>query len=335
MNKKKLSLFIASFLIVAKFYGQQTTTPIHIDFDKTDENDSVFLYVSTDSTAKPGSLMVVVSSSQINLPDTSFYPVIHTNSSIIFLVPKDFRTGTLSVQIYFYPKIFEVHGKVSGRTKKNPVNAILITDNKQFYNKQLKLNEDNEFTMPGLVFEKKASLVFNYAKSSESKIHPDVSISQVPVVSDFKNLIFSKTISFSPVAGNNIDTSKQVPNIVKPVITTPVDKKYKVMGNVTVTTRKKSQAEKFDEEYASEMFRSIGEKIINCLDNDNIISFPDCISYLRTQIPGVTIGIDKFGESYMQWRGHETHAFYIDEMEVDIDQVLSISTAIFSGRRKW
>jgi len=322
MKNKSFFLFIVCCLCATTFYGQQRASPVTISFEKSPANDTIWLYISAVPNTKPGTLMVVAASSQINSFDTSYYPVIDTASTVSLAIPPDFRTGLLQLRAYFYPKIFEVTGKVLSKTKKKPVNALLITANQRIYNKTLNLSDDNTFALPGLVFEKQGSLIFNYA-AKEEKDHPDVSITQIPTAADFSNIVLDQRFIFTAAADTTMKGKavRRVPVIVKMDST----KKYKVLENVTVTGRRKSQAEKFNEQYSTDLFKSADEKVIDCLDNSNILSFPDCISYLRTQIPGVSIGIDKFGDSYMQWRGHETKAFYIDEIPVDIDQLLAIS----------
>jgi len=320
MKNKSLFLLIVCCLCATTFYGQQTGS-VTISSEKSAANDTIWLSIVASPNTKPGTLMVVAASSQINAFDTSYYPVIDSASTVALAVPPDFRTGLLQLRAYFYPKIFEVTGKVLSKTKKKPVNALLITANQRIYNKTLDLTEDNRFALPGLVFEKQGSLIFNYTAKDE-KDHPDVSIEQIPTTADFSDMVLDQRFVFSPQTDT---TTKGKPVRVPVIVKRDSTKKYKVLENVTVTGKRKSGADKFNDAYVSDLFKSADEKVINCIDNSNILSFPDCISYLRTQIPGVSIGIDKFGENYMQWRGHETKAFYIDEIPVDIDQLLAIN----------
>jgi hypothetical protein len=331
MKNKSIVFFCICCLIATKFYGQQKpSTSINVRYEKNSTNDSVWISVSTPITTKPGTLMLVTTASNTVQADTAFFPIVDTASEFILLIPQEYRASTLHVKGLFYPRIFTVTGKVLNKVKNKAINVMLITTGSQkIYNKELKLSDDNEFALPGLVFEKKASVIFSYTSDKKTD-HPDVSIQQAPSAKSFTDSVFFANIPlFVPVANaNNTPVNKTLPvnNSFIPS-SDSTDKKVKLLNSVTVVGKRKTNAQKFNETYSSPMYSDINEKVIDCLDNNNILSYPDCLSYIRSQIPGLRPEIDKFGESILIWRGHETKAFFIDEIAVDIDQLLAVNVA--------
>jgi hypothetical protein len=330
MKCKSLGLLFFFCLVAAKFYGQQNpSNPINVTYEKNNTNDSIWIAVSTPITTKPGTLMLITTASNTTQADTAFFPIVDTASEFILLIPEEYRTSTLQVKGFFYPQIFTVTGKVLNKVKNKAINVMLITGTQKIYNKELKLSDDNKFSLPGLVFEKKASVIFSYTTDKKTD-HPDVNIEQTPSEKKFTETVFSAKIPLAvPVAtANNIPGAKTTPvnNSYIPSADS-TDKKIKLLRSVTVVGKRKTNAEKFNETYTSPMYNDINERVIDCIDNHNILAYPDCLSYIRSQVPGLRPEIDKFGESTLIWRGHVTKAFFIDEIAVDIDQLLAVNVA--------
>lgn len=324
MKNKVLLLILTFGLFVSKFYGQQQLT---VHYDKSVTNDSIWINIVFDSTTKPGTLMLAIKASASSKSDTAYFPIIAPSSDFALLIPEEYRTGYLQLKAFFYPKVFEVSGRVMDKVKNKKVNALVITGSQRIYNKEVELADDNSFLLPSLVFDTKASLIFNYAES-DRKDHPDVMIQQFPTAGTF-SMPFSvdtialfatpatTVISTVPVKSVSVDFSK-IPSIDS-------TDKFKILNSVVVVGKKKSNAEKFNEQYTTAMFQDINERLIDIMDDPSAQSYPDCLSYLQSRVPGLMPSTDKFGESILKWRGHETKAFFIDEIPVDIDQLLSIS----------
>jgi hypothetical protein len=179
MKHKFVFLLLFCCLFATKFYGQQavSSSPIDISYQKSAANDTIWVFAKTSQETKPGTLMLVTTANNALKSDTAFFPIIDTISAFILAIPQEYRTGALQLQAFFYPKIFHVKGKILSKVKNKTINAVLITDNQRIYNKALSLSGDNEFSLPGLVFNTKASLIFNYA-TDDKKNHPDVSINR-------------------------------------------------------------------------------------------------------------------------------------------------------------
>jgi hypothetical protein len=325
MKKKSCYLFLICCLFATKFYGQQQ--PITINYQKGAANDSIWINITTAADTKPGTLMLVTKASVDSKSDTAYFPIINSSSDFILLLPEEYRTGYLQLKAFFYPKVFEVTGKVLDRVKNKKVNALVITGGHHIYNKELQLTDDNSFAMPSLVFDTKASLIFNYAES-DRKDHPDVMIQQFPTAGNFTTPVSIDTIALfvTPTTNNNTPV-KEAPVDFSKIPSNDSTDKFKMLNSVVVVGKKKSNAEKFNELYTTPMFQDINERIVDVMDNPSAQSYPDCLAFIRTQVPGIMPSTDKFGDNVLMWRGHETKAFFIDEIAVDIDQLLSINVA--------
>ena len=262
----------------------------------------------------------------VSVQDTFFLPIFDIVPNFCFVFPATIHDN-LILQARFYPGIFKVSGVVNNGRKKSPIKAILITDNAQVYNKEISLQHGNEFSLPSLVFEKQASLAFNYADDSKWKYHPDITLTVKPTAADFKQEVFSAMIKHVDEAGNEQGTEIAAVNdsIINAVT---VDKKYKELKAVEVAATKKTKIEKFNEEYSTGFFNDGSERVIDCLDNKEILSYPNCISYLQGRVPGFTVTTDaETGEMIAKWRGQKVKAFFIDEIAVDIEQILTLNTS--------
>lgn len=267
--------------------------------------------------------MLVATLENTQLKDTFFIPVIDSLAQYCFVFP-DSINDNLFLRAYFFPGIFRVSGEVNRPKKSSPVEAIFITDNNRVYNKTISLLNDNQFILPALVFEKQASLAFNYVDAKKWKSHPDISIKISPTAVDFKELVYSTEIKRL----NNTTTGKTL-NTLSPDSLDKVknpDSKFKTLKTVEVVGIKKSEIQKFNEEYSTGLFNDGSERVIDCLNNTDILSYPDCISYLQGRVAGLNI-VYNGGEIVVKWRGNTMKAFFIDEISVDIEQITGVNPA--------
>jgi hypothetical protein len=321
---KYLLLFCLLISSVVDF-AQSDRLPVKITIDKTNTGDSIWLAVSINSYTKTSSLMFTASLQNTAVRDTFFLPVIDSVSHYCFVFPSAIHDN-LILRAYFSPGIFKVSGIVKNSGKQPAIKAIVITDNEKVFNKDIGLKNDNSFSLPALVFEKQASLAFNYSDHKRWQTHPDVDIAIKPTIADFKELVFSSAVIRIDEQGNG-QAEKIILNKDSIAIVAKADDKYKVLKDVEVVTSKKSNIEKFNAQYSSGMFNDGSERIIDCLDNNNILSYNNGLNYLQTQMPGLNVSTDESGDMVVKWRGQTMKAFYIDEIAVDIEQVLGVSTS--------
>jgi hypothetical protein len=322
LHKLFILLFI-SLAVSAYSYAQDDNLPVSVHLTKENNNDSLWVTVTINTNPKPGSLMFIASPGNSTSIDTFFLPVIDSSSLFCFVLPPGYKDDLL-LRAYYAPGIFRIAGTVNTKKTQVPVKAILITSNQQFYNKELVLKDNNRFSLPPMVFQGKASLAFNYNyPDKKRRDHPDIVLDNTIASLHFDQQVFSQKLTGLSSQNKNGPTQQDK----RPGTTNPSDSNYKTLNEVKISGVKKTPIEKFNDETSSGFFKDINEKTIDCLTNDNILSFPDCISYLQSQVAGITTATEKFGNTAIKWRGHQMKAFFIDEIPVDIDQVLGMNTA--------
>jgi len=325
MSAKHFCIAILLLLLTDASCAQTEDVPLSIRLTSSPTKDSLWLTVNTEQYQKPSSLMVFATLTNSRLTDTIFLPVVDSESVFCLVVPPGIRDD-LILRGYFFPGVFTISGHLNTRRKQPNIRVILLTDNNAFYNKEIVLNEANEFSLPPMVFEKRATLVFNYPNSDRSKDHPDIVLNSVPYASNFKQLLFIDTIkyhdeTFPLTPGDSLST---IAAIQKAIATSGI---YKTMKEVNVKGKIKTKLEKFDETYSTGVFKDFSERMIDCLEDESILRYGDCISFLQTRVPGLFISRGMNAVVQLKWRGVEVKAFYIDEMQVDIDQLMTVSTS--------
>jgi hypothetical protein len=316
---------LKKFLILTSFVfyycasiAQTNNKIIVVNYEVNTTADTVSLSI-TKNIAKKGTLLVVVTIDELNLSDSLYYPLLDTINYFDLIIPAFYKDNDIKLQALFYPSIFTQKGKVLSKLKDDYINAVLLTDNKRFYTTQIELANNNEFELPKLVFENKATLVFNY-NNAKRKAHPNIAISYSPQPNEFVDTVFIETLK--------LNNKAQVPTAatfkVDTVNTTSKYKKKDLLNEVVVKTKVKSKAEKYNAENSTGMFKEIMERVIDCLDNDDILSYSDCLAYISTRMAGIRLN-NSNGEPNLIWRNKEVKAFFIDEIPVDIEQILSFS----------
>ncbi len=313
------ALILLCLFFTGKLAAQpKNNSPVSLKYEVNAVGDTVLLNVSSDQTK--GSLLIVAGIQALNLKDSFYYPLLDTSNLFVLTIPQKLAGEAISVKAFYYPAIFESSGKVLSKKSNKEIDAILITDNKSIYNRPITADENHNFSLPPMVFEDKASLLFYYA-GDKKQSHPNIELSVRPTASDFTHLIFDDTlfkeqaIKLNNKRVNAIDTANKILQ----------NNHAGLLQSVTVRAVTKTESEKYNEKNSTGVFNDATEKVIDCLDNSDILSFPDCLSYLRVKIPGLLLNIDKFGGSVMTWRGKTVKAFYIDEIPVDMEQILDFN----------
>ena len=318
------AIFLTKILIAALFnifsnalFAQPIKYAIaNITFQNNTSLDTITFTIVKNNDAKMGSLMFVASANTKQIEDTFFFPFIDSLSLFELIVPASLSLNNVAIRVYYHPLVFRIYGKVLGKFYDESINALIITDNKKIFNKVIAVNNEKEFALPALVFEDKASLIFNYTGKNR-KSHPNVSIQQFPLASQFKELLMTDTIVLNNF-GNKTDTKK----IDKTdSVSSGNSPKGKLLQSVTVKTKTKSVIDKFNDENSNGLFKSFDERIFDGITNNQLLAFNDCISFLSSRIAGLQVKKNEFGETVLIWRGQKTNAFYIDEIPVDIEQL--------------
>ncbi len=339
--KNSFFLFFFFSTLHQQVYAQDL--PVSVSCERINDTDTLWLTAKLRQGSKPGSLMIVATVEGMNLADTLYYPLVEYTNHFELVVPESFENNSISIKGYYYPEIFQISGKVNSRKNSKNMLVYLFARNNTIYNKIVTIDTENGFALPKLVFENKASLFFNFVNTKQ-KVKPDISISQFPESKDFTDSVFYTRFDFSSrlLTGIQYDSLKRIGKL--PANAVPVEGKGKELQQIIVTGAKKSKLEKYKEVYTTSPFQDIMEKEYDCLSNDDILSFPDCLSYLAGKVPGLVKAVNQQGQNVLFWRNEQIRAFYIDEMEVDMQQIemldvnsialikLLPSTFIWAGR---
>lgn len=288
--------------------------------DRVPGTDSLWITAQLNQNSKPGSLMVVAKAEDANVVDTMYYPLISVVNNFLLVLPEAYTNNSVTVKAFYYPGIFQITGVVHNRKPAAEMLVFLFARNNTIYNKIVDINDGKGFILPRLIFENKASLFFNYA-DSKHKQKPDISIKQFPAAADFKDSVLSAKFDFKALlfTSDKYDSLKAAGKL--PAGAVRVEGKGKELQQIVVTGNRKTKLEKFKDEYVTPRFSDIMEKEYDCLTNDDILHFPNCIMYLQSKVPNLMLGNDAEGGQALFWRNEKIRAYYIDEIEVDFTQL--------------
>ena len=162
---------------------------------------------------------------------------------------------------------------------------------------------------------------------TKRKQKPDITIQLLPKPKDYDS-VTSTVFNFAAnlFTSAEYDSLKLInklpPNAIR------VEGKGKELQQIVVTGKRKTQLEKYKEQYTSGLFESIMEREYNFLENDDILTSINCLQYLLQRSPGLSMATDpSTGQQAIYWRKEKIKAYFIDEMEVDIDQMLMLDVS--------
>lgn len=319
MYSKKLLVLFSLFAFLQNVKAQDSMR-VAVTCDRVPGTDSLWITAQLNQYSKPGSLMVVAKAEDARVVDTMYYPLISVVNNFLLVVPEAYSNNNVSVKAFYYPGIFQITGIVHNRKPAAEMLVFLFAKNNTIYNKIVDINDGKGIILPRLIFENKASLFFNYA-DSKHKQKPDISIQQFPAPADFKDSVLSTHFDFNALlfTSEKYDSLKAVGQL--PAGAVRVEGKGKELQQIIVTGNRKTKLEKFKDEFVTPRFSDIMEKEYDCLTNDDILHFPNCLLYLQSVAPNLMIGNDAEGGQALFWRNEKVRAYYIDEIEVDFTQL--------------
>ncbi len=326
---KKLIFSVILFTTVHFSGYAQEKGSATVSIERVPDTDSIWISLQQTAFVKAGTLMVVAKAMEAGVTDTLYYPVIDTLNSFLLTVPENFKNNKISISTFYYPGLRQVTGTLNNSKISSSLLMFVFGKDMPNYNKVIEVKEDKHFVLPKLVFENKATVFFNFL-GTKRKQKPDIAIELFPKAKDFDSVTTS-IFDF----GSNLFTSteydslklinKLPPNAVR------VEGKGKELQQIIVTGTRKTKLEKYKEQFSSGLYEDIMEREFNFLENDEILTYPDCIYYLMTRMPGLNLSTDTSGEQALFWRNERVRAYFIDEMEVDINQlqVLDVTTIAY------
>ncbi len=327
---KKLIFSVILFTTVHFCGYAQEKGSATVSIERVPDTDSIWISLQQTAFVKAGTLMVVAKAMDAGITDTLYYPVIDTLNSFLLMVPENFQNNKISISTFYYPGLRQVTGTLNNIKISSSLLMFVFGKDISNYNKIIEVKEDKHFVLPKLVFENKATVFFNFL-GTKRKQKPDIAIELLPKAKDFDS-VTTTVFDF----GANLFTSaeydslklinKLPPNAVR------VEGKGKELQQIIVTGTRKTKLEKYKEQFSSGLYEDIMEREFNFLENDEILTYPDCIYYLITRMAGLNLNTDQStGEQALFWRNEKVKAYFIDEMEVDINQlqVLDVTTIAY------
>lgn len=327
---KKLILSVLLCITVQKCTSAQQKGSASVFVEHIPDTDSIWITLQQSAFVKAGTLMVVAKAIEAGVTDTLYYPTIDTLNSFLIKVPENFQNNKISISTFYYPGLRQITGTLNNSKISTSLLMFVFGKDMPNYNKIIEVKEDKQFVLPKLVFENKATVFFNFF-GTKRKQKPDITIELHPKVKDFDS-VTTNVFNF----GANLFTSAEYDSLIRinklPPNAVRVEGKGKELQQIVVTGTRKTKLEKYKEQFSSGLFETIMEREYNFLENDEILTYPDCINYLLTRMAGLTLSTDRStGEQVIFWRKEKVKAYFIDEMEVDFNQVqmLDVSTIAY------
>jgi hypothetical protein len=327
---KKLILSVILFASVHFCSVAQNNGSASVSIERVTDTDSIWISLQQTIFVKAGTLMVVAKAMEAGVTDTLYYPVIDTLNSFLLTVPENFQNNKISISTFYYPGLRQITGTLNNIKISSSLLMFVFGKDISNYNKVIEVKEDKHFVLPKLVFENKATVFFNFL-GTKRKQKPDIAIELFPKAKDFDS-ITNNIFDFAAnlFTSNEYDSLKLIGKL--PANAVRVEGKGKELQQIIVTGARKTKLEKYKEQFSSGLFESIMEREYNFLDNDEILTYTDCINYLITRMAGLSLGTDQStGEQVLFWRKEKVKAYFIDEMEVDFNQVqmLDVTTIAY------
>ncbi|ANE51622.1 hypothetical protein [Flavisolibacter tropicus] len=182
------------------------------------------------------------------------------------------------------------------------------------------VDKTGRFAVNGLLFFDTVKVFYQFNKDARldrkatvkfdpNTFRKDIEVPWNPSFRFFNNSIYS-------TERNQFFAVKQ--NEVLPLY----DKKVKTLKEVVVKTKVKSREEELEKRYASGLFQTGHARSFNIVDDPFAISSMNVLNYLQSRVAGLLISFS--GGSYTVTRRGDAPALFIDEMQVDMDQLASL-----------
>jgi hypothetical protein len=183
----------------------------------------------------------------------------------------------------------------SAKKKASVINDVAINADSSFIIKDFYFLDMALFTFSPTKKSKENSLQINIATPLDSAFTPAITVTEFITI------------------GNNNETENKTSNTdTYSFVQYKVDKK--TLQEVIVIGKKKTEAEKFDEENSRGIFTMGDPKVIDFLSSEDHLTYPDIYTYLQAVLPGIqVVSNSNNGQPLLRWR-NETVDVYVDEV---------------------
>ena len=237
------------------------------------------------------------------------YPLLEGYTSPAIIIDSNISEGKYAINFLVQKDFLSIKGIIKDyNAKSKGYNYLLLTKNKDSYIGFLKPELAGYFTTPKMIFEDTARIIFTEMGRKFQSLYIDLKTN----IDSTYTPIAQKT-EFITIGNTTSDTS-----IFKTYKLDSVNTNNKfTLNEVTVNTFTKKKIDRFNEEYASGLFKFGDPIIFDGIDGTEIGSSFDIFTFLQGRVAGLQVKRNEIGEYILKWReGHVD--IYLDEFKVDI-----------------
>jgi hypothetical protein len=263
------------------------------------------------------------------------YPILNGLSEGALVITDSMPNGNYALNFMAAEQFIEINGKVRNvrlktaynyKTKKKDTLAVfelpkmkgkemrytLLGQESILHNDYVNVNEEGKFTIPAIVFGDSAQLLFDPGRG-RGLYWISLETALDSVFTPFHSTTMFVSIQKEVTAFKDIkDTASYVfefedayPDAV-------------VLDEVVV--KGKSNAEKFEDDFVSRLFKSFPDaKTYDALDDNELMRSNNILTFLQTKVAGLFIRSNGI-TSTVTWRGEPVN-FFINEFQVDVNNL--------------
>jgi hypothetical protein len=311
---KKLSIILLALSIFNISYAQKNDS-LSVIFNQYQfkQGENIIIEASIDNydTLKtvPQTLHLWIDNISNGKRQKYRYAMLNGYLKFALNVDSTITDGKYAFNFLLDKQFFTVTGKVEkGIPDSKNINYVVTAKRKSSVINDISINQDSIFVIKDFYFLDTALFSFSPAtKSKENNLQLNIS---TPLDSAFTP---TTTVNEIITIGKSNEAEINNVNLVSySFIQYKIDKK--TLQEVTVTGKKKTEAQKFDEENSRGIFTMGDPKVIDFLSSDDHLTYPDLYSYLQTFLPGIqVVQNSNNGQPLLKWR-NETTDIYVDEV---------------------
>jgi hypothetical protein len=237
------------------------------------------------------------------------YAMVNGYLKFVIEVDSTISNGKYAFNFLLDKRFLTINGKVEkGINEAKLINYVASAKKKASVINDVAINADSSFIIKDFYFLDMALFTFSPTKKSkENSLQINIA---TPLDSAFTPAI---TVTEFITIGNNNETENKTSNTdTYSFVQYKVDKK--TLQEVIVIGKKKTEAEKFDEENSRGIFTMGDPKVIDFLSSEDHLTYPDIYTYLQAVLPGIqVVSNSNNGQPLLRWR-NETVDVYVDEV---------------------
>jgi hypothetical protein len=245
------------------------------------------------------------------------YPLLNGKSSFDLYIDSTLPDGRYAINFLVQTTFFSLKGKVRDYNKKSKgLTVFVLSKTKDTYINTIQPNVDGSFAINRMVFSDTARFIFSETGKAKRDLFIDI---ETPIDSAFTPILSHTEIV-------QVGNPKLIPaDTIKPY--SLEGKRFSgafTLEEVVVKSNRKKAVERFDDEYASGLFK--GGRLFDGFDNIELESAADIFQFLRGRVPGMQINANEEGGYDVTRRGSRVD-IYIDEFRLSASDPVFVNPA--------